>query len=317
MKSIICSSLILLLMLSCQSNTAGKKESEEESVLNVYKGRVIRIDSFQSEYVTARNVDVWLPENYKKLKRYPVLYMHDGQMLFDSTTTWNGQEWAVDEVAHQLMAEGKVDPFIVVGVWNGGPTRHVDYFPRKPFESLPKDFKDSLLATYKRPGQENLFVSELKSDSYLKFLVKELKPYIDENFNTKKKAKDTYIAGSSMGGLISWYAICEYPEVFGAAACLSTHWPGIFQNEGNPIPQAFASYLENNLPDPKSHKIYFDYGTETLDAMYPAHQKKVDNIMEEKGYVEENWKTLVFEGENHSENAWQRRLHIPLEFIMN
>ena len=119
-----------------------------------------------------------------------------------------------------------------------------------------------------------------------------------------------------MGGLISMYAICEYPKVFGGAACMSTHWPGIFSMEGNPIPDAFINYLKTKLPDPKKHKIYFDYGTATLDALYPPLQQKADEVMKEKGFTGKNWITKEFPGEDHSEKAWHKRLHIPLTFLL-
>ena len=119
-----------------------------------------------------------------------------------------------------------------------------------------------------------------------------------------------------MGGLISMYAICEYPGVFGGAACLSTHWPGIFSVEGNPIPNAFAQYMSKNLPDPKNHKLYFDYGDQTLDAMYGPLQKKVDEVLKSKGYTEKSWITKFYPGDDHSEKSWNRRLNIPLEFLL-
>jgi hypothetical protein len=156
----------------------------------------------------------------------------------------------------------------------------------------------------------------VQSDNYLKFIVSELKPFVDSNYSTNKIAKYTFIAGSSMGGLISIYALCEYPKVFGGAACLSTHWPGIF-NADNPFPKAMQTYLKANLPVAKNHKIYFDYGTETLDAMYEPFQLQVDSIMNSKGYSFNNndWKTQKFEGENHSEIAWRKRLYIPILFL--
>jgi enterochelin esterase-like enzyme len=119
-----------------------------------------------------------------------------------------------------------------------------------------------------------------------------------------------------MGGLISMYAICEYPQVFGGAACLSTHWPGIFAMEGNPIPGAFVDYMRQHLPDPKTHKIYFDYGDQTLDAMYPPLQKKVDEVMRAKGFSKKNWVTKAFPGDDHSEKSWSKRLGIPLLFLL-
>jgi enterochelin esterase-like enzyme len=119
-----------------------------------------------------------------------------------------------------------------------------------------------------------------------------------------------------MGGLISLYAICEYPEVFGGAACLSTHWTGIYQNHDNPIPDTIVSYLKTNLPDSKSHKIYFDYGNQTLDSLYRPWQKKVDVLMKAKGFTPKNWKTHFFAGKDHSERSWRERFFIPLEFLL-
>jgi enterochelin esterase-like enzyme len=242
--------------------------------------------------------------------------MHDGQMLFDSTTTWNRQEWAVDETAGRLILEGKIRPCIVVGIWNAGPARHSEYFPQGPFESLPSVFQDSLLQLAKRNESTSLFTVQVYSDDYLKFIVGELKPYIDSAFSTLSDPANTFIAGSSMGGLVSLYAICEYPEIFGGAACLSTHWPGIFSVENNPIPETFLDYLRQNLPSPENHKIYFDYGTETLDALYEPYQEEADKIMKQKGYTKKNWKTLKFEGEDHSENAWRGRFEVPLAFLL-
>jgi predicted alpha/beta superfamily hydrolase len=119
-----------------------------------------------------------------------------------------------------------------------------------------------------------------------------------------------------MGGLISMYAICEYPDIFGGAACMSTHWPGIFTVENNPIPDAFLGYLKSNLPDPTQHKLYFDFGTATLDALYEPFQNKADGIIAAKGYTSKNWVTKKFEGADHSERAWANRLQIPLTFLL-
>ena len=147
-------------------------------------------------------------------------------------------------------------------------------------------------------------------------MVKELKPFIDSKYPVYKDKDHTFIAGSSMGGLISMYAICEYPNVFGGAACMSTHWPGIFIKENNPVPDAFLNYLNSHLPNPKTHKIYFDYGDKTLDAMYQPYQQRVDSIMKSKGYNEKSWITKFFPGDDHSENSWHKRFYIPLEFLL-
>lgn len=283
--------------------------------IKVSKGKVQRFESFKSQFVDDRNVDVWLPNDYSENEKYAVLYMHDGQMLFDAETTWNQQAWEVDEVAGKLNAESKVKRFIVVGIWNIPEKRHPEYFPQKPYESLTPVQRDTITAQLQKAGRTKA-VFKPYSDLYLKFLVSELKPFIDLNFSTLTDKDNTFIAGSSMGGLISMYAICEYPEVFGVAACISTHWPGIFAVENNPIPEAFYTYLRKNLPNPKTNRIYFDYGDQTLDALYPPLQEKADAVMIEKGFTSDNWLTKFFPGKNHSEEAWAERLPIPLEFLL-
>jgi len=282
--------------------------------VKVASGKVQRFENFKSRYVAARNVDVWLPDGYSTGKKYAVLYMHDGQMLFDSTSNWNHQEWCVDETAGKLIKEKKIRACIVVGIWNGNEMRHCEYLPQKAFETLPETGQDFIL-TWKRNGK-TLFPEKVISDSYLDFIVKELKPFIDSAFSTLADRSNTFIAGSSMGGLISLYAICEYPGVFGGAACLSTHWTGIFTAENNPFPKAMMNYIGVHLPDPSTHKIYFDHGDQTLDTLYQPFQQQADAIMRERGYTSKNWMSREFPGENHSEKAWAKRLSIPLEFLL-
>jgi predicted alpha/beta superfamily hydrolase len=296
--------------------TGCNRQQTDPTVPVVSQGEIVRLTDFQSDFVAPRNIDIWLPEGYTKRTNYSVLYMHDGQMLFDSTTTWNKQEWGVDEVISGLLSEEAIEPVIVVGIWNSGSTRHSDYFPRKPYEELSITFRDSMIRTMNQPVDSILVRDYAKSDDYLKFLVHELKPYIDKKYATNPGYEYTYVAGSSMGGLISMYAICEYPAIFGGAACLSTHWPGTFNAENNPIPNTFINYLSEHLPSPSNHRIYFDYGTETLDSLYEPHQLKVDSIMVSRGFSGKNWITLKFEGENHSERSWYKRLDIPIKFLL-
>ena len=281
----------------------------------VSSGTFVRIDSFRSKYVTPRHVDIWLPEGFSRKKKYAVLYMHDGQMLYDSSTTWNKTAWDVDDAAAALMKAGKIMNVIVVGIWNGGSTRHPDYFPQKPYESLSPVDRDTVTAQLQRAGRTSQVFKPV-SDNYLRFSVEELKPQIDKSYPTLPDRQHTFVAGSSMGGLISMYAICEYPKVFGGAACISTHWPGLWSLDNNPVPQAFISYLKQHLPAPESHKLYFDYGDQTLDALYPALQRQVDEVMRAKGFSSENWMTKYFPGENHSEAAWSKRVQIPLTFLL-
>lgn len=283
--------------------------------VKVRSGSIQRIVDFKSEFVDARTIDVWLPDGYSNDEKYAVLYMNDGQMLFDAATTWNKQSWEVADCVGKLIATNTIKKCLVVGIWNNPKKRHPEYFPQKPYESLSVAEKSFVSSKLIENGRITAAFDPI-SDAYLKFIVTELKPFIDSNFATKKGNKDTFIAGSSMGGLLSIYAICEYPKVFGGAICMSTHWPGIFSLEKNPIPEALYSYLENQLPDPKNHCLYFDYGNQTLDALYPEIQLKVDKIVSQKGYTDKNWISKCFLGDDHSERSWKNRLHFPIEFML-
>ena len=278
-------------------------------------GKIIHIPSFASQFVEPRPIDIWLPEEYDNTKKYAVLYMHDGQMLFDATTTWNKQAWEVDETLTPLMQSGEIQPCIVVGVWNSGAGRHADYFPQKPFESLSKENKEVVVKQLQEAGRTDA-IFKPTSDAYLAFLVNELKPYIDSNFSVLTDAEHTFLAGSSMGGLISLYGVCEYPTVFGGAACLSTHWIGTFTAENNPVPASFLAYLQEKLPSPARTRIYFDTGDQDLDALYPPIQRKVDALMQKKGFTKNQSQTHYFPGQGHLETAWQSRLSIPMRFLL-
>jgi enterochelin esterase-like enzyme len=278
----------------------------------VVSGKIVRISPIElhSSYLRDRNVDVWLPDGYDTSKKYAVLYLHDGQQLFDGKTTFNKQEWGIDESMTELIRTGKIKETIVVGIWNT-PDRRLEYYPAKAFNYLSKSWQDSLRKDVNLSSN-----AKPKSDDYLKYIVRELKPYIDRNFSTYSDRANTFIGGSSMGGLISLYALCEYPKVFGGAICISTHWPSsVFRNEPQ-IADAMLKYMRKKLPKAKKHKLYFDFGTATLDAWYEPYQRKADDIMRKKKYDSSNWKTRKFEGAAHDENAWRGRLPIPLSFML-
>lgn len=262
---------------------------------------------FNSNYVDARIVDVWLPAGYTPSKQYAVLYMQDGQNLFDaSTNTFNGVEWTADETATKLLQNQSIRDVIIVGPWNNGAKRYAEYFPQKCIDNVGEPERTLIL---------NDMSGTPKGDDYLKFLVQELKPYIDKIFSTKPDQQNTFVMGSSMGGLISMYAICEYPDVFSGAGCMSTHWTGRIPS-GNGINLAFNSYMRSHLPSPNNHKFYFDHGTLGFDAMYGPMQLMVDTIMLQKGYTALNFESLVFPGEDHNETSWAKRLNIPFEFLL-
>ena len=150
---------------------------------------------------------------------------------------------------------------------------------------------------------------EIVSDGYLRFIVEELKPYIDATYRTLAEPADTFMMGSSAGALISLYALAEYPGVFGGAGGVSTHWP-----IGDGI---MIDYLAPRLPKLHGHRFYFDFGTATLDSNYEPYQRRVDALMRRAGYVAGvDWITRKYEGAEHSERAWRSRVEVPLEFLL-
>jgi hypothetical protein len=279
-------------------------------------GRLEQFTDFPSRYVDARNVMVWLPADYDPAGApYAVLYMHDGQNLFRDRGAYGGHEWGVDETLTRLMAEGKARRTIVVGIWNT-PKRLREYMPAKVFARLPDDQRERV---------EALYQGTPLSDAYLRFIVTELKPYIDARYNVARGPESTAIMGSSMGGLISLYALAEYPDVFGAAGCLSSHWALFLPPDGEMLPQsdveaigaAFAGYIRDALPAPGTHRLWFDHGDQTLDRLYAPLQEQVDAAVAARGWVRgRDWMSKVFPGAAHNEQSWRARLDQPLAFLL-
>ncbi len=265
-------------------------------------GQLLRYTAFPSENIKPRPVDIWLPPGYDDDSgaRYPVIYMHDGQNLFEPGLAFAGVDWGIDEAIVRLMDAGTTEGAIVVAPWNSA-RRRSEYMPQKP------------LAMPAMREQARHFAAENGalpfSDLYLRFLVEELKPFVDATYRTRPGRDTTCVMGSSMGGLISLYALCEVPKVFGAAACVSTHWP----IGDEPLVDWFGAAL----PAPGRHRIYFDYGTETLDAQYEPYQARMDERMATAGYRRGvDWETRTFEGAEHSEVSWRARAEIPLAFLL-
>lgn len=266
-----------------------------------HTGKVVRIPFFPSKYTESRTVDVWLPEKgpADSNLRYPVLYMQNGQNLFDPSTSYIGVDLGADEAVTRLCTSGISPGIIVVGIHHTSYS-FMDYLPEKPFyypES--EEFSKTYQAEH---GTLPL------SDNYLRFLVRELKPYLDSHFNTKPDPENTFIAGCGMGGLISLYALCEYPGVFGGAGSFSALWtdepPGIFP------------YLKDHLPSPGSHWIYLDTGTETLDRdQVPLHLAVTDLIRFKEFGKTGNIQTGIYHGDDHNEISWRKRFPVFLNFL--
>jgi predicted alpha/beta superfamily hydrolase len=265
-----------------------------------HTGTLTRHADIVSEHIAPRLVDVWVPPSMADGTRLPVIYMHDGQNLFDPASAYAGIDWGIDEAMLRVMDDRDIPGAIVVGVWNS-EQRWRDYAPHLPLETLRGT--PEWEAMLKRAG------GTPQSDSYLRFLVQELKPLIDAAYPTLPDRASTFVMGSSMGGLISLYAVEQYPEVFGGAACVSTHWPA----GGEGLVDAMGAAL----PPAGAHRLYFDYGTKTLDASYEPLQLRMDGHLKMAGYRQgEDWETHKFPGAEHSERSWRKRAHIPLRFLL-
>ncbi|WP_073226010.1 alpha/beta hydrolase-fold protein [Pedobacter caeni] len=222
-----------------------------------------------------RNVVVWLPPSYFKqpAKKYPVLYAHDGQNIFDHTNG-AGEEWHMDEVADSLMKKGKTDEFIIVGIANT-KDRWVEY------SGTPEGM------------------------NYIKFIATELKPFIDKNFRTLKDKANTAAIGSSMGGLISFYMVWYYPEIFSKAACLSS---GFYFDDGHILEKAVKNSSRLN-----GSKLYLDCGGQDLDKDFLPANEQMNKILSENNAIK--LKYQYFPNDKHNEQAWSKRLSIPLVFL--
>lgn len=298
---------LALAALVCAAATA-------QPLPQVATGRIERLAEFPSSHVAPRHVDVWLPADYSPARRHQVLYMHDGQMLFDAATTWNRQAWDVHLAVDALVRAGRIAPTLIVGVWNGGERRYAEFYPRKMLDRVPEPLRTEYL--------QRGMAGRNHSDAYLRFLVEELKPEIDRRYATLPGPEHTAVMGSSMGGLISLYALAEYPQVFGAAGALSTHWVGLPTAWGPErlrnaaLPLAAFGYLQQALPPPGRHRLYLDRGTTDLEAFYAPHQAFVDELLHDLGWRAPGLLSRVVEGAGHNERDWAARVAQPLAFLL-
>ena len=253
--------------------------------------------------LTRRRVDVWLPEAYYEnpAQRFQVLYMQDGQMVFDQFHN-RGGGWKVHQTITKLAGEEKITAPIVVAI-PSTINRKYEYLPAKALdypggrEAYALTTKDAINNTQRQ-----------MSEQFINWLVKTVKPAIDQRYRTLPEMEHTSLMGSSLGGMISLYLLCEFPQVFSKAACLSTHW--------TILGEGMLAYLDDKLPEAGNHKLYFDYGSEGLDWDYAPWQMKVDGLLRKKGYREgKDFASWGFPGEDHTTTAWANRVHIPLTFL--
>ena len=233
---------------------------------------------FTSRYLkNERDLIIWLPPSYyKSKKRYPVLYVQDGQNLFNPSTAFNGNDWRVDETIQFLLDKKLIEEFIVVGIYN----------------------------TPNRLDEYNLFTDAGKY--YSLFLVNELKTFIDTNYRTKQNAGNTGIMGSSMGGLISFQNAWVLPHVFGKAACLSNSF---WVND-----KMIFDFVQETVVKRKNQKIYIDCGT--AEKQLIRDNKRMCAMLRRMGVDKENSVYCHFEKDGkHTEIDWANRLYKPLIFL--
>lgn len=280
-------------------------------------GIIRHYPDFASEHVIARDVSVWLPAEQYRTGPLPVIYAHDGGNLFDPAVSYSGTAWELDQTLSDLANEG-VGPAIVVAI-SSAADRSREYNSETVHGFLPDHIKDVV---------ERSCEGELISGAYLKFIVEELKPFIDANFDTVKGPEGTFMLGSSMGGVIAIEALAVYPDVFSRAAALSAHMfligPAsqvegfVFPEDTGPrIEEALGRYGAEALPAPGRHRIWFDRGTIELDAMYGPSQDALKAALVARGYVEgQDLEARVYEGAGHFETWWQARSAEALRFLL-
>ena len=310
MKKWIITTLALALipiLIGC-CNCKSTENAFTNSPLAVTSGNLQHIDLFSPEMNETIKVDVWTPNGYSKDVKYPVIYMHDGQNLFDANSTWNHQAWEIDSVMGALLDADSIKPAIIVGVYSVDTTRLSDLMPEKPLQYLTTDSIKFFIDSYMCKGL-------YRADEYLAFIVNTLRPVINANYSVDPSFRSTAIMGSSMGGLISIYGLCEYPEVFGAAGCLSTHWSGAI-NRNDDFPNAMRQYLIESLPLSSVHQLYMDCGDKTIDSVYIPYFHAMNALADSIGFDDGRLMTPFFPGHAHEERAWASRVAEPLKFIL-
>lgn len=291
--------LLALLGAALLGAAPGQAQAKTGSGSFVVLPRVVSRQLPQPAHVT-----IWLPPGYGRGKaRFPVIYMHDGQNVFFPKRSGYNKVWAADKAMLKLIAEGETKGAIIVAV-DHQRARAAQYFPQRLYAAMSPEL---------RAEADRFIDAPLYADAYLRFLAAELKPMIDRRYRTLADRDNTLVAGSSMGGLISLYAIAEYPAVFGRAGCVSTHWPLALPDRVGPFQQkVFAlwdDYLTQRLGPPAGRRIWFDHGDQTLDSFYGPWQSEIDRKLVAIGWQPKaDFETRVYPGAAHEENAWAARL---------
>ncbi|MEP6690109.1 MAG: alpha/beta hydrolase-fold protein [Gemmatimonadaceae bacterium] len=234
----------------------------------------------------AHDVVIYLPPGYdtERVRRYPVLYMHDGQNLFDAATAFGHTEWGVDETAQALILGGAIEPLIVVGIYNDGAYRIDEYTPTRD-------------SARKAGGKANL---------YGRMLVEELKPFIDVTYRTLGDAANTGLGGSSLGGLVSLYLGLKYSEIYGKLAVLS---PSVWWDNRFIVRRVRA--LHTKPPQ----RIWLSTGTDEGPNVARAARAARDALIAKGWILDQDLAYVEFPGARHHESAWAALVEPTLRFL--
>ena len=290
--------LMAVCVVGCRSTQENDDSALRDRRVSVSYGTVETLFFDQTPLHRAVAVDVWLPEGYLTTdEAYPVCYMHDGQNCLDATTTWNGQSWEIDEAMDSLSKLPDFQMPLVVCIYSNEDRMR---------ELMPADYKTytTLWNRLRHPIMGH-FIRYAGSDEYLSFVCDSLKPFIDTHYRTLSDRKHTAVMGSSMGALMSLYAVQQRPDIFGTAMGLSfPAFKGMWDIQKKAIQSARLD----------SVRLYFDNGTEDLDATFFPMFDELEDLLKAQGCEESDLSVQVFEGKGHNEDAWSQRVVIPLSF---
>lgn len=262
------------------------------------------IDTLQFQFNNQElAVYVWKHSQHNDSISSKVIYLNDGQMLFDTTNSWNKQAWQIDETLELLISEKQIDQYIVVAIPNLGKRRDACY--------IPQDLLDYVSDTAATLLVEQQMLGAPLANEYVLFLANTIIPFINTHYLTSGNSENI-IGGSSKGALIALYALTKFPDLFGGALCFSTHWPILMTDTSRTYAIGFLKYLSANCYKLKGNKIYFDHGTIGLDAQYEKFQLEANQILKRCSIKSTQFFYHIAPGAEHNEAAWNLRFKYGL-----
>ncbi len=249
--------------------------------------QLIKHEQFPSRFLrNQRDLIVYLPPGYHEQQQrgFPVLFLHDGQNLFDGATSFiPGMDWHVGQTADYCIQAGLVEPLIIVGIYNAGKQRLGEYTPTR----MPK-------------------LGGGRANRYAKFLLEEVRPFLLSNYRVLSGAENTGIGGSSLGGLVSLYLGLRLPHVFGKIAALS---PSVWWNQ-----RVILRFADAAPVDPLP-RIWLDIGTREGPRIAEDVERFRDILLGKDWRLGRDLHYQRVEGAEHNEAAWAQRVGPFLQFL--